>query len=144
MNKSFTKNDLINLLIKKASGFYYSEEQYEYEKTQNKSILNKNHSHNLSFFENTDRGLTISNNTSDIIKSSNETQKEQDNQGLTLSKKKVTTHYISPDINAIKILFEIFEKKVGDDNLENLTDDELINLKNTILKELSDEITENK
>lgn len=143
MNNSFTKNDLIKLLIKKASGFYYSEEQYEYEKTQNKSILNKNHSHNVSFFENIDRGLTTSDISSDNIKSSNETQKEQDNHGLKLSKKKVTTHYISPDINAIKILFEIFEKKVGEENLENLTDAELIELKNKIIKELSNEDSTN-
>ena len=40
-NNKFNKEDLINLLIKKASGFYYSEEQYEYEKTQNKTNLNK-------------------------------------------------------------------------------------------------------
>jgi len=143
MNNSFTKNDLIKLLIKKASGFYYSEEQYEYEKTQNKSILNKNHSHNVSFFENIDRCLTTSDISSDNIKSSNETQKEQDNHGLKLSKKKVTTHYISPDINAIKILFEIFEKKVGEENLENLTDAELIELKNKIIKELSNEDSTN-
>ena len=33
--KKFNKKDLINLLIKKASGFYYTEELCEYEKTQN-------------------------------------------------------------------------------------------------------------
>ena len=42
-NEKFTKNDLIELLIKKASGFYYSEEQYEYEKTQKHDDFNKNH-----------------------------------------------------------------------------------------------------
>ena len=55
-NINFTHSDLINLLIKKASGFYYTEEQCEYEKTQNKHISDKNNSQNLSFFENFDRG----------------------------------------------------------------------------------------
>lgn len=141
MDTNFTKNDLINLLIKKASGFYYTEEQFEYEKTQNKSNLSKNLSNNLSFFENFDMGQQTSENNNDIIKSSNESKSAEQN--LTLVKKKVATHYISPDINAIKILFEIFEKKVGDDNFKNLSDSELIELKNKILKELSDEFTNN-
>ena len=144
-NQNFTKNDLINLLIKKASGFYYSEEQYEYEKTQNKSNLNKIHSDNISFFDNCDRGLSNINNNDVKIESNNDSQKFQENtQNLTLIKKKVATHYISPDINAIKILLEIFENKVGENDLEKLTDEELINLKNSLLKELSNEIIENK
>lgn len=140
-NKDFTKNDLINLLIKKASGFYYSEEQYEYEKTQNKSNINKIYANNLSFFDNFDTGNDKLNNSNDKIKLINDQEKFQENtQNLTLVKKKIATHYISPDINAIKILLEIFENKVGENELENLTDEELINLKKSLLKELSNEI----
>ena len=31
MNENFTRNDLIQILIKKASGYINSEEQFEYE-----------------------------------------------------------------------------------------------------------------
>lgn len=141
-NNKFTKNDLIELLIKKASGFYYSEEQYEYEKTQNKLKKNEISYNNLNFFENYDRGCNNSESFDDKLKVSNETEisgKNDQTQNLTLVKKKVATHYISPDINAIKILFEIFENKVGEDSVENLTDEELLNLKNKLIKELSND-----
>ena len=140
---NFNREDLINLLIKKASGFYYSEEQYEYEKTQKKDILNAKQYENLSFFENNDRGNNHTKKSNDTIKLSNEITESEEKRNLILTKKKISTHYVSPDIHAIKILFEIFEKKVGEDNLENLTDEELLDLKNKILKELSNEINDN-
>lgn len=147
MSKSnFTQKELIELLIKKASGFYYSEEQYEYEKTQNKSNKIEKHNSNLNFFENFDMGESIFIEQNDIIKSSNETKISGSNdqtENLTLVKKKVATHYISPDINAIKILFEIFENKVGENSIENLTNEELLNLKNKLIKELINETNEN-
>lgn len=142
----FGINELIDLLIKKASGFYYTEEQYEYEKTQNKQLKHKNQCQNLSFFDNCDRGITEFDNSNDTIKLSNEneqTNATEQTKNLTIVKKKVTTHYVSPDINAIKILFEIFEKKVGESSLENLTDNELLDLKNKLIKELSNENYEN-
>lgn len=140
MNKKFTKNNLIEILTKKATGYYYSEEQFEYE-TQKSSNLVKKTSNNLSFFENFDRGQTPSENSYDKIEVSNEikSQEKTNDQNLILVKKKVATHYIPPDINAIKILFEIFEKKVGESALENLTDAELLDLKNKLIKELSNE-----
>lgn len=144
MKNKFNREDLIDLLIKKASGFYYSEEQYEYEKTQKKFFINEKHCENVSFFEKYDRGESLNKTNNDTIKSSNEIAESEEKRNLTLIKKKVSTHYVSPDIHAIKILFEIFEKKVGEDSLENLTDEELLNLKNTILKELSNEINDNK
>lgn len=138
MSNNFTRNDLIEILIKKASGFYYSEEQFEYE-TQKNNKINEKHSDNLSFFENYDRGDTNLKISNDKIKLSNEIKTSPEKDNLFLTKKKVATHYIPPDINAIKILFEIFEKKVGESNLENLTDEELIELKNKLIKELSNE-----
>lgn len=140
----FTKNNLIEILYKKATGFYYSEEQYEYEKTQNKSNYNKNNIQNVSFFENCDTGITNQIKTNDIIKSSNETHfSKQNNQELVLVKKKVATHYISPDINAIKILFEILENKVGEDTFNDINNEELLILKQKLIEELSDELTKN-
>ncbi len=143
MNKSFTQNDLIEILTKKASGYYYSEEQFEYETQKNSNFVEKT-SNNLSFFENFDRGQTSINEFDGKIKSSNEIKKTtKSGENLKLVKKKVATHYIPPDINAIKILFEIFEKKVGESSLENLTDEELLNLKNKLIKELSDDNNKN-
>lgn len=137
----FTKQDLIEILIKKASGFYYTEEQCEYEKMQNKNISNKIPNNNLSFFDFSDRGNIEFYNDDDTIKLSNENKlSEQNIQNLTLVKKKVATHYISPDINAIKILFEILENKVGENDLKNLSNDELLLLKNKLIEELYDEL----
>ena len=132
--KKFTKKDLMELLIKKAKGYYYNEEVYEYEKTQNKtkSIKNNNlYSENLNFFDICDRVLTSNNKPDDTMELSNEKQySQQDNENLTLIKKKVTTHYIPSDMLAIKILFEIYGKEIDYDNLEKLSDKELIKLKN--------------
>ena len=127
--KNFSYKNVLDLLIKKATGFYYNEEQYEYEKTQNKSLLNKNKTFNVNNCEQ----LTIFNNHQNIC---NEQRNPEDknNQNLTLIKKKVTTHYISPDMVAIKILLEIYNEKMKDD-LSNLTDSELLELKNTLLKD---------
>ena len=143
MNENFTRNDLIQILIKKASGYFYSEEQFEYE-TQKISKNNEKYINNLSFFENYDTVETNLNNMNDKIELSNEIKNsKEENRNLQLVKKKVATHYIAPDINAIKILFEIFEKKVGENSLENLTDEELLDLKNKLIKELSNEYNEN-
>ena len=139
MNKNFTHNDLINILIKKATGYFYSEEQFEYE-MQKSNKFNEKYVNNLSFFENYDTGEQILKTSSDNIEVSNEIKNtKKDDKNLLLIKKKVATHYIAPDINAIKILFEIFEKKVGESSLENLTDEELLDLKNKLIKELSNE-----
>ena len=144
MNKNFSQQDLIDLLIKKASGFYYTEEQFEYEKTQNKSKSNEININNLSFFDNFDTGKNQNKTSNDTIKTSNEIKNSQESSNLTLIKKKIATHYISPDINAIKILFEIFKNKVGESDVENLSDEELIKLKNNLFKELFDDITQDK
>ena len=141
---SYTKNDLIEILIKKASGFYYSEEQFEYEKTQNKSQINKIQAQNISFFENNDRGQNEIITLNDTIELSNETNiSKQNNQELTLVKKKVATHYVSPDINAIKILFEILENKVGEDSFNDIDNEELLLIKKKLVEELSDELNKN-
>lgn len=141
----FGFNDVIDLLIKRAKGFYYTEEQFEYEKTQKNSNSGKNSGQiyqNISFFDNPVRGDTQSKKLCDTIKLSNG-ETLQNNENLTLVKKKVSTHYISPDMLAIKILFEIFGEKVDKNEIDKMTDNELINLKNQLLKELKDEDNQN-
>lgn len=179
------KKKLINLLIKKATGFYYSEEQFEYENNQinkksisklvnlnidnlekNANLINLNEKNSINnnnstenaaknetlddFFENekkveknlkkSGRGSVKTSNSSDIMEVSNdESAIKNDDENLKLIKRKVSTHFVPPDMIAIKILFEIFEKKVNSDEIENMTDDELLNLKSKLLEELKDE-----
>ena len=52
--KKFSQKDLIDLLIKKANGFYYTEEIFEYEKSQKTSKQNENIEQkckNINFFD---------------------------------------------------------------------------------------------
>lgn len=132
-------NELIKILMKKAKGFYYKEELEEYEKTQKKSKISEIHTENLSFFENYDTVKLKNNSSYDKLKSPDENKQ----QNLTLAKKKITTHYIPPDMLAVKILFETIKEKVNNDDITNLSDDELLNLKNKLLRELNNEDYEN-
>ena len=135
MNKNKLQNQLIEILLKKANGFHYYEEQEEYEKTQNKSKRCENSAINISMFDNFVMGEQKNNTTNDTIKSSNG-KEENEAQTLTLVKKKITKHYIPPDMLAIKILFEINKEKVNDNDLNHLSDEELLNLKDKLIGEL--------
>ena len=140
----FEKRDLIEILIKKASGFYYDEVVNEFEKTQNKPNNSEKYINFDDLYKNLNSCVTdstINNNSNVIIKTSDEKPElsKQDLYNLTLSKKKVTTHYIPPDMLAIKILFEIFGEKVSENELEKLSDEELINLKNKLIGEIKNE-----
>ena len=147
--KNFGRKNLIEILIKKASGYFYEEEVYEYEKTQTKHI---NSEKQLSFNDFTgnlkfdDRVQTNTNNLYDTIKLSDEktTLPKQEPCNLTLFKKKVTSHYVPPDMLAIKILFEIFGEKVNDNDIKKLTDEELIKLKNKLIGEIKNEDCKNR
>ena len=138
--RNFTYDDVLNLIFKKASGYYYTEEQFEYEKTQKiKHLAEKD-----DIFANCSKKIdTIQTQISmfdDNIKSDNEKQKTYEKpENLTLVKKKVTTHYVSPDMLAIKILLEIFGEKVNNDNIDLMTDEELIKLKNKLIEEILNE-----
>ncbi len=141
---NFEKKDLIEILIKKASGFYYDEVVNEFEKTQNKPNNSEKYINYDDLYKNLNSCVTdstINNNSNVIIKTSDEKPElsKQDLYNLTLSKKKVTTHYIPPDMLAIKILFEIFGEKVSENELEKLSDEELINLKNKLIGEIKNE-----
>lgn len=135
------QNFLIEILEKKAKGYYYDEVQYEYQKTQKTSKQTEKQvksNENLNFFEIIDRGTTNFEDDSDMIKLSEKTNEKQ-NENYELVKKKVSSHYIQPDIQAIKLLLEIYENNNTSNSISNLSDEELISLKNKLIKELSNE-----
>lgn len=55
-------------------------------------------------------------------------------QDLVLVKKKVSTHYVPPDMLAIKMLLENNKQKIN--TLSSMTDEELVALKNKLISEL--------
>ena len=133
---------LIETLLKKAEGFYYTEEQEDYEKTQNKSTLQSIQYKNISIFDKIDTPKPNNNITNDTIKSLNE-KEQQNTENLIMVKKKITKHYIPPDMLAIKILFETIKEKVNNDDLNNISDNELLKLKEKLLGELINDNKEN-
>ena len=189
--KKLCKDDVIKLLLKKANGFYYTEEQLEFEKKEknnlktnqvnlfdvidesknanlSKKLLNitKNTSNIDKYCENYTENLsnidyktnskkvilnkkyslknlvTVGKQNDDdavMIELSDKINCYSDGENLTLVKKKITSHYVPPDMIAIKILFEIFDKKVDEGGVENMTDDELIKLKQQLLEEIKNE-----
>ena len=118
------------ILIKKAEGYDYSEETYEYQKMP---ASDKQLSFDDIFDIENESQLKTKNKRQS--KKNNTTQNEKE---LTLIKKKVTTHHIPPDMLAIKILLENFGKNENSEelNLEKLSDEELIALKDNILESL--------
>ena len=115
LNKE-TLNKIKNILLKKSEGYFYNEEILEY---QNNLVETKNTNDQITFLEN-----------------NNEKEDSQKYSNLTLIKKKITTHYVPPDMLAIKMLFENFGEKVN--SLESLSDDEIVSLKKKYLKELEE------
>lgn len=116
-----------DVLIKKAEGYFYNEEILEYQ-TEDGKI----------------KKVTTTSNQSDTPTENEEkceegtdTKKEDK---LTLSKKKITTHYIPPDLLAVKMLFEIYGEKIESTNeLEKLEYQELLNIKKQLLEKLKEE-----
>ena len=116
-----------DVLIKKAEGYFYNEEILEYQ-TEDGKI----------------KKVTATSNQTDTPTENEEkceegtdTKKEDK---LTLSKKKITTHYIPPDLLAVKMLFEIYGEKIESTNeLEKLEYQELLNIKKQLLEKLKEE-----
>ena len=131
-------------LIKRAEGFYYNEEilEYLYEEKKN-SAPEKNENE-----KNQKKSVSESNKikNDDIYSSCIEEEKgvfevtNENKQNLVLVKKKVTTHYIPPDMSALKILVESFGEEIKDKNevLEGMSDDELLKMRSEILRSLYD------
>lgn len=140
MKKKFSYNDLFDILVKKACGFSYVEEQYEFEKTQNsaknseKTLKNDDLDKNLLSSKNSVTLMCARGDCCDIVNSEGKKVHEISD-GLSLVKKKVSTHFELPDMVAIKLLLEIFGKKEGD-SIEELSDVDLMNLKNKLVEEL--------
>ena len=122
--KNNLNNELLtkikNVLIKKSEGYYYNEEILEYQNNSEETANTENNQ------------LTFLNNKE------NENQNTQKHSNLTLLKKKVTSHYVPPDLLAVKMLIEIFGETIENDDLSHLTDDELNKLKKDILKKLEE------
>ena len=140
-NGKFLDNTIVESLYKRAIGFYYSEEQLEFgekttkvdEKEKEQNSVSKN-----SNFEN--HGVCLSQENED--EAEKQLELDENKQTLVLLKKKVTTHYIPPDMLAIKMLVENFGQALNGQSeknkISNLSDDELLVLKKKIEKEIVD------
>lgn len=150
MKNKISKKSIIDLIVKKAKGYVYYEEQYEFEKTQNSAKNAEKIDKNYNLFEflennkNFDMGINDSSKVSDKIEVQGKTEDFDDppksfsSNGLTLVKKKVTSHYVSPDMSAIKILLDLTNERDSDD-LESLSDEELLKLRNQLIEEIKNE-----
>ena len=109
-----------NILLKKSEGYFYDEEVKEYQiiddinTTKNQSSKEPN------------------------IENNNEKSKQEKDTNLILIKKKVTTHYVPPDLLALKMLLENFGEKINSDDLSLLSDKELLDLKNQLIKNIEE------
>ncbi len=125
MKNKFDKellSKLKSILLKKSEGYFYDEEIREYQhKTE---TPNKNEQLNFSSL-----------NVKDI---KDETKRKEKDEDLILIKKKVTTHYVPPDLLAVKMFIEIFGQEVNSNDLSKLTDNELDILKKDIIKKLEE------
>ena len=106
------------ILIKKACGFYYDEECNEYIQKQN----------------NNDPQIHME----EILQGESKRKNKSKETNLILTKKKVTSHYIPPDMLAIKILLENFGEKVESDlELENMSETELLKYKDNLVSDIN-------
>ncbi len=109
------------ILIKKAEGYFYSEESFEY-------VLKPEKEEQLCF--------------DDVLNKNG--KKTNSQEPLNLVKKKVTSHYIPPDMLAIKILLENFGEKMNDNQFETMSEKELIEYKNKLIDNLNKLLKEEK
>ncbi len=158
----FDKSKIMEALLKRAEGFFYSEEILEYGEREEKkkedklssktaegdlsnlSDQSKNNSENVS--KNTKNkkqgvysGQSQGENGAKIARE--EQVNHEDSKNLVLLKKKVTTHYVPPDIAAVKMLFENFGEalKSETDAIEEMSDEELVKLRLSLLDQLKSE-----
>lgn len=154
MNEKFDLLELKKLLIKKAKGFYFEEQQCEFErvcetgqarkKSSKLSVLGDGDATYGLQFKDGEGATPRSENSSneELIglaktKTGRKKQNKEDLVGeidedfskLVMVKKKVSTHFVPPDSLAIKMLFEIFGKEITEESLnlkiEKMTNEEL-------------------
>ncbi|MBQ9790653.1 MAG: hypothetical protein IJW24_03560 [Clostridia bacterium] len=161
-NFKFDKDKLFEALSKRAEGFFYSEEILEYGEREEKVAKSKKSDgesdvicdklNDVSKEKCEDCVSKMLENQKPDIYSGRETseaeeqEREQDsskpresgNERLVLLKKKVATHYVPPDMSAIKMLFEVCgEEIVGRKSvIENMSDEELLKMREELLEEL--------
>ena len=138
-NSNVDANKIVESLYKRAVGFYYSEEQLEYgEKDKIKN--NKESDENCVSKTLTSDSLGVNSNREKKSSLENDDNVDENQQTLVLLKKKVTTHYIPPDMLAIKMLVENFGEEIKNnkksESIDKLSDEELIELKNKLEKEI--------
>ena len=138
-NSKVDANKIVESLYKRAVGFYYSEEQLEYgEKDKIKN--NKESDENCVSKTLTSDSIGVNSNREKKSNLENDDNVDENQQTLVLLKKKVTTHYIPPDMLAIKMLVENFGEEIKNnkksESIDKLSDEELIELKNKLEKEI--------
>ena len=58
---------------------------------------------------------------------------------FVLTKKRVSTHYVAPDMTAIKLMNDILAEENAKDCIERMTEEELEALRQSLLRELNDD-----
>ena len=126
-----------------AEGFYYFEEQIEYQKPQKLTIKTEKNTpkyENVSFFDDDVTVCANKSNFCDMMKINSYGKKNfEDITDDSFSKKKITTHFVPPDISAIKMLLEIYGKAMKSSEVSSMSDAELLQLKDQLIKEISNE-----
>lgn len=140
------QDELKELLIKKAKGFYYTEEQIEFVDTGESDIVLESDLSNGIVFSGRKRKQKKKANAVTCLSGFEnlgvecKEKKGEDNansQTAPVVKRKITTHYVPPDMLAIKMLFENFGQKI--ELFENLSDEDLVAMKNEIAKSILEE-----
>lgn len=150
------KDKLLESVVKNAEGFYYTEEVLEYAKKESKKVIEDLDN------ENDDQGCeknvskkSVSKKTenkngevySDCKKQTGaknitswSDKENESEQGLVLFKKKITTHYVPPDMSALKILLENFGETIKSESnmINGLSDEELLKLRSELIKTLKE------
>ena len=129
------QNELRKILIKKAKGFYYKEETVEFTENMQAKIKRPRGRPRKSalkadtyLIEKEKCGVDLD------CKRENANENKFEN---SVVKRKITTNYVPPDMLAIKMLFENFGEKI--DLLENMSDEEILQMKKEILQEWREE-----
>lgn len=74
-------------------------------------------------------GFTYTETTEEYVPQKN----EQNGESLSLAKRKISTHYVPPDMLAIKILLENDKEKIT--KLSAMSDEELVELKKKLISD---------
>lgn len=150
MENTIDFEQIKQILIKKAKGFYYTEEAVEFAcDAEDKLVIDaktmdENTEYKVSLSQKNSKKNTPKSGTSQLqfnfsdleCKVKKESKTDAKTKETSVVKRKITTHYVPPDMLAIKMLFENFGEKVG--GLEQLSDEEILKMKRDLLSELEE------